>query len=301
VWLHLLTSCALLTDAPDVVVNPKINNMLQGYGAAKYKLLWMVDANILVTPDTLQEMVVCSESGTDVGLVHQVPFWATKPTFASALNQVYFGGPHARIYLASNALGAVCASGMSFMLKKSVLEDIGGLEHFGQYLAEDFFLARDLRKKGYKIILSSLPALQNPGACSVELFKARLSRWIRLRTSMIPFPSLLEPLIDCFVMGLLSSLVFSYLLGYSFFLFYGFHICIVMVSDYILLRNLQNGPLLNWKMLFLAWWVRELLALPIYLHGVSSRKVRWKDREFTLMCGGQVKETTPPPKHIISV
>jgi ceramide glucosyltransferase len=133
------------------------------------------------------------------------------------------------------------------------------------------------------------------------MFLLILYRWIRLRTSMIPFPSLLEPLIDCFVMGLLSSLVFSYLLGYSFFLFYGFHICIVMVSDYILLRNLQNGPLLNWKMLFLAWWVRELLALPIYLHGVSSRKVRWKDREFTLMCGGQVKETTPPPKHIISV
>ena len=30
------------------------------------------------------------------------------------------------------------------LTKKSVLETVGGLGHFGQYLAEDFFLAKDI-------------------------------------------------------------------------------------------------------------------------------------------------------------
>ena len=50
----------------------------------------------------------------------------------------------------------------------------------------------------------------------------------------------------------------------------------------------QNGPLLNLKMLFVAWWVRELLSLPIFISGVLSGKVQWKDKEFCLKWGGQV-------------
>ena len=58
--------------------------------------------------------------------------------------QVYFGTHHARMYLTANLLKQTCAGGASMLTRKSVLETVGGLGHFGQYLAEDFFLAKNI-------------------------------------------------------------------------------------------------------------------------------------------------------------
>ena len=48
------------------------------------------------------------------------------------------------MYLTANLLNQTCAGGASMLTRKSVLETVGGLGHFGQYLAEDFFLAKDV-------------------------------------------------------------------------------------------------------------------------------------------------------------
>lgn len=47
-WLLIkIYSFAVLTTAAKTIgVNPKINNMNQGYKAAKYDLLWICDSNI---------------------------------------------------------------------------------------------------------------------------------------------------------------------------------------------------------------------------------------------------------------
>ena len=47
-WLQIkICSFAVLTTAAKTIgVNPKINNMNQGYKAAKYDLLWICDSNI---------------------------------------------------------------------------------------------------------------------------------------------------------------------------------------------------------------------------------------------------------------
>ena len=49
----------------------------------------------------------------------------------------------ARNMLTAVALGINCSTGMSSMVRKEIVEKAGGLEHFGQYLAEDFFLAHE--------------------------------------------------------------------------------------------------------------------------------------------------------------
>lgn len=57
--------------------------------------------------------------------------------------QVFFGTMQARNMLSAVALGINCSTGMSSMVRKEIVEKAGGLQHFGQYLAEDFFLARE--------------------------------------------------------------------------------------------------------------------------------------------------------------
>lgn len=80
----------------------------------------------------------------DVGLVHQVPFTCDRKGFPSTLEKVYFGTAHARIYLSADFIGVNCSTGMSTLMRKSLIDEVGGLDSFASYLAEDFFLAKSL-------------------------------------------------------------------------------------------------------------------------------------------------------------
>lgn len=58
------------------------------------------------------------------------------------LMQIYFGTHHGKMYLTANFLGMNCASGMSTLFRKDIIDEAGGLASFGKYLAEDYMLAQ---------------------------------------------------------------------------------------------------------------------------------------------------------------
>jgi len=64
-----------------------------------------------------------------------------------AVFQVYFGASIAKYYMTFHMLGISCFTGMSYLMKKSHLEEVNGISYFGQFLAEDFFLAKHLHEK----------------------------------------------------------------------------------------------------------------------------------------------------------
>lgn len=80
------------------------------------------------------------------------------------------------MYLGADFLHVNCHTGMSALVRKSVLDEQGGLKTFSCYLAEDFFIAKSFLDRGWKMAISSQPALQNSGTCDVTSFQARLTR-----------------------------------------------------------------------------------------------------------------------------
>lgn len=66
----------------------------------------------------------------------------TCATCSFCFDQIYFGTHHGKMYLTANFLGINCASGMSTLFRKDIIEAAGGLAHFGKYLAEDYLLAQ---------------------------------------------------------------------------------------------------------------------------------------------------------------
>ena len=64
------------------------------------------------------------------------------PCFCPLLQMTYFGCQQARMYLVSDLFGFCCLTGMSFLVKKEILDDAGGLQAYGKYIGEDYFIAQ---------------------------------------------------------------------------------------------------------------------------------------------------------------
>ncbi|EDV22351.1 Ceramide glucosyltransferase [Trichoplax sp. H2] len=277
----------LFIETVDTCLNPKINNLLPGYAAAQYDLLWITDSNIKVTPNTLTDMV--ARMTENVGMVHQLPYTTHIDSLAGYLDKIHFGGAHGRVYLTTNACGVNCASGMSCLFRKHLLDEVGGLETFGCYIAEDFFLAKSIYDRGWKFALGNEPCFQNPGKRSVQNYVARMIRWSRLRMAMIPLISAFEPISECIVCGLIGAYGINHFAKIGFGTIYGIHIGCWFLFDMMLLKLIQPTPIeVSWK-IPLMWIFRECISIWIYIRALSSRTVIWKNQKYRVLYGGKAE------------
>jgi len=278
----------------EVGVNPKINNMVPAYTAAKYPLILVSDAGIKMKEDTLSDMVRYMKD--DVGLVHQMPYICDRTGLASTLEKVYFGTGHARIYLSANLLGINCATGMSALMRKEVLDKAGGFAAFGIYLAEDFFFAKTMQDHGYHVVISSQPAAQNHGESSITYFQNRISRWAKLRAAMVPHTILVEPISECMMGGALGAWASYLLFRTDPVVFYLVHVLCWFLSDWVLIHIVQNGSLPFNKFDFMVMWLfRECGAPYIFLHSLANPAIRWRNLEFRLAWGGKAEAVAVKP------
>ena len=123
-------------------------------------------------------------------LVHQLPFTHElhrTSGLGNVMEHIYFGSQHGRVQICAHLMGQVCITGMSNLIRKEALEKAcGGLVGLSNYIAEDYFMTKKMESAGYQFQLSRFPALQNQGDVTIKSFFQRMSRWTRLRITMIP-------------------------------------------------------------------------------------------------------------------
>ncbi|XP_076353090.1 ceramide glucosyltransferase-like isoform X1 [Tachypleus tridentatus] len=272
-----------------VGANPKINNMQLGYEAAKYDLFLVSDSGIRMKEDTLLDMVLSMKD--DTGLVHQMPFTCDRKGFPATLEKVFFGTSHARIYLSADFFRINCPTGMSALMRKKPLDEVGGIKAFAQYLAEDFFFAKSFTDRGWKLRISSQPAWQNSGHCDISSFRNRITRWGKLRFAMVPHTIFFEPLSECLFLGIFVAWSANFLFNWDCFVLYLVHVLVWFLLDWILLCIIQNGSLPFSKGDFVVAWIfRESSALYLYLKALFDPTIRWRTGTYRLRWGGIVEE-----------
>ncbi|XP_077283275.1 ceramide glucosyltransferase [Arctopsyche grandis] len=296
---HPLVSAKLVCSGGSRVgVNPKINNMQPALQQAAHAFLLISDAGVRMRPDTLLDMMAHMLQHDKVGLVHQMPFTCDRPGFAATFEKVYFGTAQARIYLAADLLRINCHVGMSSLVRREALDDIGGLAAFADYLAEDFFLAKALTAHGWRLRVAGQPAWQNAGSYSLTSFLERLHRWAQLRVSMLPLMILLEPLSECLVLGVAAALACRSLFGWEPAAVYLLHALAWFLSDWLLLCAAQQGPLPFSKFHFaIAWWLREAIGPSLFALALWKPRVRWRSRDYRIAWGGVAHEIKPKAKY----
>uniref|UniRef100_A0A3B3ZUJ8 ceramide glucosyltransferase n=1 Tax=Periophthalmus magnuspinnatus TaxID=409849 RepID=A0A3B3ZUJ8_9GOBI len=271
-----------------VGINPKINNLMPGYESAKYSLVWICDSGIRVKPDTLTDMT--NQMTEKVGLVHGLPYVADRQGFAATLEQVYFGTSHPRSYISANVTGIKCVTGMSCLMRKDVLDQAGGLVAFAQYIAEDYFMAKAIADRGWKFSMATQVAMQNSGSYSIAQFQSRMIRWTKLRINMLP-GTVLEPVSECFLASLIIGWAAHYVFRWDMMVFFMCHCLAWFISDYIQLTGVQGGAPCFSKLDFaVAWFIRESMAVQIFLSALWDPRISWRTGRYRLRCGGTAEE-----------
>jgi ceramide glucosyltransferase len=276
--------------------------MVESYKTAKYDIIWVLDSNVHVDKDTLGRSVdQLLKPG--IGLVHHLPIAIAPANYAAEIEQIFLDTNHAKMYLAINGVGiASCVMGKSNLYRRSDLDRVGGLEKFGKYMAEDNIIGEALWHQGLRHSMSADTACQALGSISIKGYCGRRARWVRLRKYIVTAATLVEPITESIVCGLMGAFGFKQVLGTSVPLFLGMHWTWWFINDFLLYRTLVGTSSLHTfdaqkPLSFLhflrAWISREVLALPLYLYAMAGTKISWRDQEYRCISDGTALAISP--------
>lgn len=261
-------------------VNPKINNLARSYEMAKYDTVLISDSNVRANPDYLKRMI--PHLTDDVGIATSVVMGTEAESVGGELEATYLNTFYARWMHVSAVFGYPAVVGKSMFFKKSTLQRLGGLKTLSRYIAEDYMAGVAVQRLGLKVSIVDDPIPQFIGKYSFKAFWARHIRWGRIRKSMAPLAFVIEPVFGAFVSGIVGATTLSPLLGVSPFVFLALHLMIWAMCDTILLIKLRQWTPKS----IVLWFVRECLAVPMWIHTLVGNSVEWRGRRYKLLSGG---------------
>lgn len=274
--------------------NPKVNNLIRGYDRARYDWVLISDSNVRVRPEyLLKKTDVFTE---DVGVVTAVVSGIEPQTVGGALESVFLNTFYARWMFLASHFGRDCVVGKSMLFRKSTADRFGGFRQLGRFLAEDFMAGEAMRMLGLKIVTMHEPIQQPLASYRLSDFWRRHVRWGRIRKAQAPLAVFFEPWLGLIPSGILGAFALHELFSVSALLTLSGHTLFWLANDMVMLGTLgllsaktgtRGGSRVRRAVhMFLAWQVREILALPLWLHVFSGNKVSWRGTQLRVKSGG---------------
>ena len=169
--------------------NPKLNNCVRGWEAARHDWVVLADSNVLMPPDYLQRLQAAWRP--DTGLVCSTPIGARPDGLAATVECAFLNTLQARWQYTGEALGLGFAQGKSMLWHKPFLEARGGIRALAAEIAEDAAATKLVRAAGARVHLVALPFDQPLGRRTLSEVWSRQLRWARLRR--VTFPLFFAP------------------------------------------------------------------------------------------------------------
>lgn len=186
---HPQVPARLIVGDERISDNPKLNNCVRGWEAARHDWVVLADSNVLMQPDYLQRLQAPWRA--DTGLVCSTPIGARPHNFGAELECAFLNTLQARWQYAGEALGLGFAQGKSMLWHKPFLEARGGIRALAAEIAEDAAATKLVRAAGARVHLVASPFEQPLGRRSFRDVWSRQLRWARLRR--VTFPLFFAP------------------------------------------------------------------------------------------------------------
>ncbi len=187
---HPTIDARLLIGDRCISQNPKLNNCVKGWEAARYDLVVLVDCNVLLPPDYLWQMMANWRPG--VGLVSAPPIGAAPANFWADVECAFLNTYQGRWQLFAGAIHLGFAHGKNLMMRKSTLSHAGGIYALASEPAEDAAATKLIRRAGLRVALNGRPFAQPLDHRTAREIWNRQVRWARLRRATFPLAFLPE-------------------------------------------------------------------------------------------------------------
>ncbi|AHI26581.1 ceramide glucosyltransferase [Komagataeibacter xylinus] len=167
-------------------VNRKIGNLINIMTHVKHDVLVISDSDIHVAPDYLRHVVgamVPDNVGLVTTLYAGLPASPTVPRLLAAcqINHNFLPG-----VMLSRYLGRQDCLGATMALRRSMLDEIGGLEALVPHVADDAILGRYVRDRGKDIAIAACMTWTTVGETSMREVLAHELRWGRTVKTLEP-------------------------------------------------------------------------------------------------------------------
>nr|EDZ38592.1 MAG: Ceramide glucosyltransferase [Leptospirillum sp. Group II '5-way CG'] len=267
--------------------NRKMNNVNRAFEGENGELILLNDSDIRVDPRYLKSIVRPMLDDPSVGMVTCLQRGTPAGGWSSRLASLMLNSEAIPQALVAYRLFPIdFAFGPTMLLRRDALEKSGGFSALTDILADDYHLAQNLVREGYKIHLSSYLVDARIGEESAGDLWQHEIRWVRTYRNCRPvgyaFSILTRPFVFLLTGGLLAAATGQIALaGGSLFLYLLHFLILITLSDQMLDRPLDGKDLCLFP-------VREALSLLLYLGSFGSRIV-WRGHAYRLMPDGTLR------------
>jgi len=273
---HPHVDARLLVGDDKSTLNPKLNNIIKGWGAARYPWIVIADSNVLMPRDYLSQLLGVLRP--DTGLVCSPPVGSRPVGFWAEVECAFLNTYQARWQLAADTIGFGFAQGKSMLWRRDRLDAAGGIRALGIEIAEDAAATKIVRRQGLRVRLVDRPFEQPLGPRSRRQVLDRQIRWARLRRATFPFFYAPELLAGC-AAPLLAAVLAAPLVDLDEVSAAALFVSVWFGTEALLVRGT------GWHVSLispLAWLARDL-ALPIvWLKGWTGDGFNWRGNDMTV-------------------
>ncbi|MDQ0322714.1 ceramide glucosyltransferase [Pararhizobium capsulatum DSM 1112] len=286
---HPLVEVHILTGDDRISANPKLNNCVKGWRAARHDWVVLADSNVLMPADYVQHLLAGWRKNT--GVVCSTPIGSRPDGFWAEVECMFLNTQQARWQYAGEAIGFGFAQGKSMLWYKPMLDANGGIQALNAEIAEDAAATKLVRRTGRSVHLVSCPFDQPLGRRSMHDVWSRQCRWARLRR--VTFPGLFTPEI---VLGAFPPLLLGLLAAASADI--GLPAMVLLIAASIYLPEMALAAAKGWR---LSRWslpamiVRDVMMPLIWVRSWIGGTIDWRGNTMTI--GTAVCELSETPVH----
>ncbi len=266
----------LLIGKDEVTSNPKLNNLIKGWRAARHDWVVMADSNVLMPRDYLQQLL--SSWRADTGLVCAPPIGGLPQGFWAEVECAFLNTYQARWQYAADTVGLGFAQGKTMLWRRADLEQAGGIRALGAEIAEDAASTKVVRRAGRRVRLVDRAFPQPLGRRSAAQVWSRQARWAKLRRATFPLCFLPE-ILSGSLAPVLAAAYAAQAADVSIFAAVAL-IAGIWYACEALLARLAGWHIGRWSPL--AWVVRDLVLPVLWMQAWLGNSFSWRGNDMSL-------------------
>ena len=286
----------LIRDLPDkdleVVIdsrmigsNRKVSNLANIYGQSKHDVLVMADSDMQVGRDYLRSVIMPLQD-PKVGVVTCLYSGIARDGLASVLGAAFINEWFLPSVLVALSFSKIkYCFGSTMVVRRQLLEQIGGFARLSQLLADDYMLGKIISDAGYKVCLSNYVVGNIVYEPNIKaLFRHEL-RWAVTVRSVQPIGYTFSFVTYAVPMALLYAVASAFRAD-----------SVIMIGAAAMLRILMhftaryslrlNGWAWFWLMPF-----RDILSFMVWAASFFSKNIHWRQHTYSLQNDGQITTT----------